>query len=76
MGEVRQTLMITLITGMNSEKCGKPQNLDRWAEKTTAALMIYTSGLVLSTEANMLTDKTTKNIDRRAEKDGGERRIR
>lgn len=38
--------------------------------------MIYTSGLVLSTEANMLTDKTTKNVDRRAEKDGGERRIR
>lgn len=39
--------------------------------------MIYTSGLVLSTEANMLTDKTTtKNIDRHAEKDGGERRIR
>lgn len=38
--------------------------------------MIYTSGLVLSTEANMLTDKTTKNIDRHAEKDGGERQIR
>ena len=37
--------------------------------------MTYTSGPVLSTEANMLTDKTTTNTDRHAEKDGGERRI-